>query len=87
MAELNGRPTFYFVNYKELGIKPIKEAYDEYQPMKHLQYEFIDFHDEIASDVFITKFSNGEYIITNYTDFDFNYEGNVISAKSYKLLK
>ncbi|MBE6413122.1 MAG: hypothetical protein E7035_01045 [Verrucomicrobiaceae bacterium] len=87
MAELNGRPTFYFIDYKAFGVKPIKEAYDEYQPMKHLQYEFIDFHDEIAPDVFITKFSNGEYIITNYTDFDFTYDGNVISAKSYKLLK
>ncbi len=87
MAELNGRPTFYFVNYKELGIKPIKEAYDEYQPMKHLQYFFMDFHDEIAPNVFITKFSNGEYIITNYSDVAFKYKGNIIEAKNYKLLK
>ncbi len=87
MAEFNGRPTFYFSNYRKYGLKPVKEAYDEYQPMKHLQYEFMDFHDEIVPDVFITKFSNGEFIITNYSDADYNHKGTVVKAKDYKLFK
>ena len=87
MAEFNGRPTFYFASYRKMGLKPVKEAYDEYQPMKHLQYEFMDFHDEIAEDVFITKFSNGEFIITNYSDSDYDYNGTTIKAKDYKLMK
>ena len=85
MAEFNGRPTFYFANYHKLGLKPVKEAYDEYQPMKHLQYEFMDFHDEIAPQVYITKFSNGQEIITNYSDKDFSHRGETIKPKDYKL--
>ncbi len=87
MAEFNGRPTFYFANYRKLGYKPIKEAYDEYQPMKHLQYEFMENHSEIAPNVFLTEFSNGESIITNYTDKDFDYKGNKVKAKDYLLIK
>ena len=47
----------------------------------------MDFHDEIAEDVFITKFSNGEFIITNYSDSDYDYNGTIIKAKDYKLMK
>ena len=85
MAEFNGRPIFYFTNYKKFGLKPIKEAYDEYKPMRHLQYEFIDFHDEIAENVFITEFSNGEIIVTNYSNTDFTFKNKIVKAKNYKL--
>ena len=57
----------------------------KYQPMKHLQYEFMDFHDEIAPLVYITKFSNGQEIITNYSDKDFSHRGEIVKAKDYKL--
>lgn len=87
MAEFNGRPVFYFANYKKLGLAPVKEAYDAYKPMRHLQYEFIDFHDEIAKDVFITKFSNGEFIITNYSGAAFSFGGETVPALDYKLFK
>ncbi len=87
MAEFNGRPTFYFANYKKLGLKPVKEAYDEYQPLKHLQYFFMENHREIASGVFETSFSNGEVIITNYTSLPFEYRGQIVGAKDYKLFK
>ena len=87
MAELNGRPTFYFATYRKHGVKPVKEAYDEYEPMKHLQYEFMDFHGEIAPFVYITKFSNGEYIITNYSDSDFAHNGATVKSRDYKLFK
>ncbi len=87
MAEFNGRPIFYFTNYKKFGLNPIKEAYDEYKPMRYLQYEFIDFHDEIKQDIFITKFSNGEFIVTNYSNSDFTFKNKIIKAKDYKLYK
>ncbi len=87
MAEFNGRPIFYLVNYKRFGLKPIKEAYEEYKTMRHLQYEFMDFHDEIAKDVFITKYSNGEFVITNYSDSDYTFKNKTVKAKNYKLYK
>jgi hypothetical protein len=82
--EFGGRPTFYFNPYKDFN--PNKEAYDEYQPLKHLQYEFMDFHDEIAKDVFLTRYGNGREIVTNYTDTDYLYRGRTVKAKDYTFI-
>ena len=83
MAELNGRPIFYFYDYKDLKI--IKEEDELYQPMKHLQYEFMDDHRELAPDVFLTKFSDKTIIITNYSDKDYVYGGKTVKSRSYKM--
>ncbi len=83
--EFGGRPTFYYSPYTDLA--PIKQAYDEYQPMKYLQYEFMDGHDEIAKDVFLTKYSDGSEIVVNYSDNDFSHEGGVVKSMDYKLIK
>ena len=83
--EFGGRPTFYYSPYKDL--KPIKAAYDEYQPMKHLQYEFMDAHDEIAKDVFITRYSDGSEVIVNYSGAAFRYKGTTVKAMDYRLIK
>jgi len=85
LYEFGGRPTFYFNPYTDL--KPIKEAYDEYQPMKHLQYEFMDFHDEIAKDVFLTRYSDGSEVVSNYSGKAFRCKGRTIQAMDYKLIK
>lgn len=85
LIEFGGRPTFYFNPYKEL--KPIKEAYDEYQPLKHLQYEFMDFHGEIAEAVFLTRYADGSEIVTNYSDRPFTYRRRTIGPKDYRLFK
>ena len=37
LIEFNGRPIFYYCDYKDL--KPMKRAYDEWQAIKHLQFE------------------------------------------------
>lgn len=85
LYEFGGRPTFYFNPYKDL--KPIKEAYDEYQPMKYLQYEFMDFHDEIAKDVFLTRYSDGSEVVSNYSNGSFPYRGKVVKSMDYRLFK
>ena len=85
LYEFGGRPTFYFNPYTDL--KPIKAAYDEYQPVKYLQYEFMDFHDELAKDVFLTRYSDGSEVVSNYSDRDFSYKGRMIQAMDYKLIK
>lgn len=83
--EFGGRPTFYYSPYKDL--KPIKQAYDEYQPMKYLQYEFMESHDEIAKDVFLTRYSDGSEVVSNYSEKVFSYKGKKIPAMDYKLIK
>ncbi len=86
LYEFGGRPTFYG-GIQDKNLKPIKDAYDEYQKMKYLQYEFMDFHGEIAPDVFVTRYSNGNEVISNYSDKDFSYNGEVVKAKDYRLFK
>jgi hypothetical protein len=85
LHEFGGRPTFYFNPYKDLA--PIKAAYDEYQPLKHLQYEFMDHHDEIAKDVFLTRYSDGSEIVTNYSGKDFRYRGRTVRSLDYALFR
>ena len=85
VIEFNGRPTFYFSDYKDL--KPMKRSYDEYQALKHLQYQLMTRHSEIASDVFLTHFENGEEIVVNYSKEPFKYKGDEVAARGYKLFK
>lgn len=68
-------------------MKPIKQAYDEYQPMKYLQYEFMDFHDAIGDKVFLTRYADGSEVVTNYSDQDFPYRGSTIAAMDYELFR
>jgi hypothetical protein len=83
LVEYGGRPTFYFADYRDLT--PIKAAYDEYQKLKHLQYEFMESHEEIAPDVFRVRYSNGEELVCNYTDKDFSYKGAAVKPLDYVL--
>ena len=81
--EYGGRPTFYFNNYSTLV--PMKEMYDAWQPMKHLIYEFIDRHDQLAKDVFRTRWENGEEVVVNYSDeTPFTYRGREIKPLGYE---
>ncbi|MBE6414615.1 MAG: hypothetical protein E7035_08720 [Verrucomicrobiaceae bacterium] len=86
MHEFGGRLTYYWhLNYDQ-NFPYVKQAYDEYQKVKHLQYEFMEYHDEIAPDVFVTRYSDGSRIVTNYSDKPFNYKGKgVVPALEYKL--
>jgi len=83
--EFGGRLTFYFIDYKNL--LPIRDAYKEYQPVKYLQYEFIDDHREVAKNIFTTVYSDGSEILTNYTDSDFEYKGEIVKAQDFRLYK
>lgn len=86
MAEFGGRPSFYG-GIRTENLAPIKEAYDEYQPMKYLQYEFMDDHREIAPKVFRTTYSDGSEVVCNYNETPFVYKGETVGGKDYKLFK
>ena len=84
LFEAGGRPSFYWDKYDDM--KRIKAAYDEYQPMKHLQYEFIHKHEKIADNVFLTVYSDGTEFITNYNKTPFVYKGVSVLGEDYKML-
>jgi len=85
LVEFGGRPTFYFTNYKDL--KPIQQAYDEYQPLKYLQYEFMESHAEISPKVFVTHYADGSETAVNYSAAPFPYKGRNVKPMSYELYK
>ncbi|MDD5502394.1 MAG: DUF5696 domain-containing protein [Candidatus Thermoplasmatota archaeon] len=88
LVEFGGRPTFYWALANMKDFTPVKKAYDEYQPLKYLQYEFMDFHGEIAPGVFLTKYSDGSRIVTNYTQKAYNYNGRgIVKPMDYMLIK
>ncbi|MBE6414569.1 MAG: hypothetical protein E7035_08485 [Verrucomicrobiaceae bacterium] len=69
------------------SIEALKRAWDEFSALKHLQLEFMDSHEEIAKDVFVTRWANGDEIVSNYTDKDFEYKGKTVKPMKYVLLK
>ncbi len=85
LIEFNGRPIFYYSDYSDL--KPMKRAYDEWQKIKHLQYEFMTYHGEPAPKVSLIRYSNGDEIVVNYSDEAYTHKNEVVHAKSYKLFK
>ena len=87
LVEFGGRPCFYWTNYKKLGAAPIKEAYDLYQPLKYLQYEFLEEHRSLAPGVFLSRYGDGSETVVNYSGKDFPYKGETVKAKNYKLFK
>lgn len=74
--ECNGRPMFYYTDYEDM--RPIKAMYDRWQALKHLQFEFMEEHEEIAPDVFRARYSNGEETVSNYTGKPFEYRGRQV---------
>ena len=81
--ELNGRPMFYYTDYADL--RSIKAMYDRWQPLKHLQFAFLDDHAEIAPEVFRSRYSNGEEVVCNYTEKPFAYRGETVAPLDYRL--
>lgn len=80
--ELNGRPMFYYADYKDLA--PMKRMYDLWQPLKHLQLEFIDDHREIAPNAFVTTWANGEELAVNDSDKPVAYRGRTVKPLEYE---
>lgn len=85
VIEFGGRPTFYYIDYSDL--KPMKAIYADWQKLKYLQLHFMVFHDEIAKDVFVSRWDNGDEIISNYTGKPFVYKGETVAPEDYRLFK
>ena len=83
IVEFGGRPIFY--TYKFADVPRIKAAYDEFQPVKHLQKELMHSHEKIADQVFLVKYEDGSEIVCNYAGQPFAYRGRSVKPVSYEL--
>ena len=73
---------------KELAesVAKIKEGYDAYARLSHLQYEFMENHEQVDNGVFRTTWSNGESIIVNYGENPAAVDGATVAANGWILL-
>lgn len=50
------------------SVDAIKKAYDEYEELKYLQYEFMDRHEKLSEGVYRTTYSDGTEITVDYNE-------------------
>ena len=67
----------------ESSVAKIKEGYDVYRRLRHLQLEFMESHDELADGLFRVTYSNGAKIYVNYNGASAIAEGVTIPAMDY----
>ena len=69
------------------SVARVKAGWDVYAQVNHLQYEFIEGHDEIASGVWRTSYSNGERMYVNYNASPVTADGVALAAEGWKLVR
>ena len=58
----------------------IKASVEGYNTRSHLQTEFMEEHEMLASNVSRTIYSNGSEILANYSDAAFVYKGRTVRS-------
>ena len=85
LVEFGGRPIFYSVNQRNMA--GIKKAYDQFVKLRHLMLEEMLSHKEVAKDVAVITYANGEKIVVNKTTSSYSYNGIEVPAKDFRLIK
>ncbi len=67
------------------SVAQIKRGVDEYRKVRHLQYEFMTGHDELAPGVYRTSYSNGARVYVNYNTASATVDGVTIPAQDWVL--
>lgn len=71
----------------EASVKAIKQGYDYLQQYGYIQYLTMDGHCKLADKVYRTTFSDGTVTICNYSDRDYDYQGNIVGAADWLTIK
>lgn len=80
--------SYYFSVQYEFLKDDIKMVYDAYaEAMQEIGTAQIVNHTMLAQDVFLTEYANGTRVISNYTLYEFDYNGTTIKANDYLILK
>ena len=80
--------SYYFSVQYDLMKDEIKEVYDKLaEAMELIGTTKIVNHTMLDKDVFLTEYAGGTKVVTNYTFESFEYEGNVVEADNYLIMK
>ena len=65
-----GKEDFRYEDKENLkkDVSKIKKLYDEFEKLSYLQTEFIEDHQKLDEDIYKTTYSNGDYILVNYSN-------------------
>jgi len=69
------------------SVAKVKEGYDEFSALCHLQAAFMERHEAVDKDVFRTVYSDGSVIVCNYRDTPVAHQGQTVEPKKYRLFK
>ena len=69
------------------SVAAIRAGWDVYSRVSRLQYLFIDRHEALAPDIFLTGWSDGTTIVTNYGTAQFAYGGRIIPPEGWVLFE
>ncbi len=61
----------------------IAQACREWEPLKKLQYEYMDTHEEVLENVFEITYSDGTHMLVNYGESPAEWHGHTVGAKSW----
>jgi len=86
LFEFGGRPMFYYTDYRR-DIAAIAQVYRDWQPLKHLQLEFIREHETLAPGVTVTRYENGEEVVCNASKAPYAYRGRTVAPSNYALVE
>ena len=71
----------------ERSVAIIKQGYDEFKTLQHLQYCTLDDNFELAKGVKCSIYSDGTRVIVNYNKEPYTYEGQEVAPESYIVVK
>ncbi len=70
------------------AVSGLKQVYDDFQQLKHLQLEFVEGHRKLGNGIHETLYGNGESVIVNYNTLPLKLaSGETVPAKGFLLKK
>ena len=69
------------------SVAEIKRGYDLFKQWEHLQFETMEQHDKIAEGVYCSTYSDGTRVVINYGKEPYTFEGRVVEAENFIIVK
>lgn len=67
----------------DASVAKIKETYDLYQTISHLQFAFMEEHRMLTPEVAAVRYSDGSTVVVNYSSAPFCFQGVTIPAEDF----
>lgn len=66
------------------GVAAIKRAYDEYERLSDLQFEFMEDHRQLTPDVTLTAYANGTRVVVNHGRTPYAFAGATVPPGDWR---